>query len=108
MKGDPEPAAILKLGSNNLQLPSNFMTDPRLLDEIGAKLAEVMARSPVRDVEKNVRAVMASLVDRFELVTREDFDVQKRVLERAYAQIAELEARVSELEARDVDTGPSA
>jgi BMFP domain-containing protein YqiC len=33
-------------------------------------------------------------------VLREDFDVQKRLLERAQAKLAALEARVAELEKR--------
>ena len=75
------------------------MTDPRLIDEIGARLSDVLARSPARDVEKNLRALLASFFDRFDLVTREDFEAQKRVLERASARIRELEARLAELEA---------
>ncbi len=75
------------------------MTDPRLIDEIGARLSDVLAKSPARDVEKNLRALLASFFDRFDLVTREDFEAQKRVLERAGARIAELEVRLAELEA---------
>lgn len=75
------------------------MTDPRLIDEIGARLSDVLAKSPARDVEKNLRALLASFFDRFDLVTREDFEAQKRVLERAGARIAELEIRLAELEA---------
>ncbi len=75
------------------------MTDPRLIDEIGARLSEIFAKSPARDVERNVRALLASFLDRFDLVTREDFEVQKRVLERAYARIGELESRLGQLEA---------
>ena len=79
------------------------MTDPRLIDEIGAKLSEVLANSPARDVEKNLRVLLASFFDRFDLVTREDFEVQKRVLERAHARIVELDARVIELEVQERD-----
>jgi BMFP domain-containing protein YqiC len=71
------------------------MNDPRLLDEIGAKLSEVLANSPARDIEKNVRALLAAFFDRFDLVTRDDFEVQKRVLERAQSRIAELERRLA-------------
>lgn len=77
------------------------MTDPRLLDEIGAKLSEILATSPARDVEKNMRALLAAFFDRFDLVTREDFEVQKRVLERAQGRIAELERRLA-----DSDSSP--
>ena len=47
-----------------------------------------------------MRALLAAWFDRLDLVTREDFDVQKKLLERAQEKLAELEARVAELEAR--------
>ena len=76
------------------------MADPRLLDEIGARLSEMLEKSPARDVEKNLRALLGTFFERFDLVTREDFEVQKRVLERAQARIAELELRLGQVEAR--------
>ena len=76
------------------------MTDPRLLDEIGARISAVLTSSPARDVEKNLHALLAAFFERFDLVTRDDFEVQKRVLERAHGRITELEARLTELEAR--------
>jgi ubiquinone biosynthesis accessory factor UbiK len=74
------------------------MNDPRLIDEIGAKVSEVLANSPARDIEKNLRALVVSFFDRFDLVTREDFEAQKRVLERARQRISELERKLGELE----------
>ena len=82
------------------------MADPRLLDEIGTRLSEILAKSPARDVEKNVRALLAAFFERFDLVTREDFEVQKRVLERSQARIAELELRLGQVEACRTDGQP--
>lgn len=82
------------------------MTDPRFLDQIGTRISEVLATSPARDVEKNVRALLAAFFDRFDLVTREDFEAQKRVLERARTRIAELERRLAELEAAQAEQPP--
>lgn len=79
--------------------PPMTVNDPRLIEEIGARLSKVLANSPARDVEKNVRALMLSFFERFDLVTRDDFEVQKRVLERAQARISELEERLARLEA---------
>ena len=84
------------------------MTDPRLIDEIGARLSEVLANSPIRDAQRNVRALLVSFFDRFDLVTRDDFEVQKRVLERAHARIGELEKRLGELEADEAPGVPRA
>lgn len=76
------------------------MTDSRLFDEIGAKVSEAFANSPASDLEKNVRALLSAFFERFDLVTRADFEVQKRVLERALARISDLEARLAGFEER--------
>ena len=76
------------------------MADQRILDEIGVRVSEVLKSSPAGDLQKNLRALLVAFFDRFDLVTREDFDAQKRVLERAQAQLAELETRLAEIERR--------
>lgn len=76
------------------------MSTPRFLDEIGAKLSEIAANSPVRDIEKNARAMLGGALGKLDLVTREEFEVQREVLAHAREKLAELEARVAELEAR--------
>ncbi len=76
------------------------MTDPKFLEELRRRVEGVMRDSPVQDIERNLRAVLAGWFDRLDLVLREDFEVQRKLLERAQARLAELEARVAELEAR--------
>jgi ubiquinone biosynthesis accessory factor UbiK len=76
------------------------MPTPPLWEELGARLSATLRDSPMQDIEKNVRALLASWFDRLDLVLREDFEVQKKLLERAEARLRELEARVRELEAR--------
>ena len=76
------------------------MTDARLLDEMDRRIREVLARSPAADLEKNLRALIASGLSRLDLVTREEFDVQREVLARARAKLAELEAKLNELESQ--------
>ncbi len=76
------------------------MIDRRLFDDLGERINEAFRNSPAQDFEKNLRALLASWFDRMDLVLREDFDVQKKLLEGAQAKLAELEARISELEAR--------
>jgi len=75
------------------------MAAPRLLDEIGNRLADLAANSPAKDLEKNVKALLASGFARLDLVTREEFDVQGALLARAQERLAELEKRVAALEA---------
>lgn len=77
------------------------MNDKRLFDDLSDRINEAFRNSPAQDIEKNLRAMLASWFDRMDLVMREDFEVQKKLLERAQARLAELEARVAELERRN-------
>ena len=77
------------------------MENRRLFEEINERVRAVMAQSPAADIEKNMRAMLAGFFSRLDLVTREEFDVQREVLARTRQKLAELEARVAELEARN-------
>lgn len=76
------------------------MLNPRLLDDISARISQMAASSPARDLEKNARALLGGVLGRLDMVTREEFDIQKELLERTRARLEALEARVAELEAR--------
>ena len=71
-----------------------------LLNELAARLAEMAAANPAKDLEKNARGLIAGAFARLDLVTREEFDVQSEVLLRARERVAELEGRVAQLEQR--------
>jgi ubiquinone biosynthesis accessory factor UbiK len=74
------------------------MQRPDFFDDLSARLSELLATSPARDIEKNVRALVGAALGRLDLVTRAEFDVQVKLLARAREQLAALEARVAELE----------
>jgi hypothetical protein len=77
------------------------MTDTRFIEELDRKMKEILARSPAADLEKNLRALLASAFSRLDLVTREEFDVQREVLARTRAKLEALEAKLADLEKRD-------
>ena len=76
------------------------MNGPKALDELSAKLKQAVDESPAKDIEKNIRAVLAGVFSRLDLVTREEFDVQREVLLRTREKLVDLERTVAELEAR--------
>jgi len=76
------------------------MIDRRLMDELGERISQAVRDGPAQDLQKNLRALLAAFFDRFDVVVREDFEVQKKLLERAQARLAALDARVAELESR--------
>ena len=74
------------------------MPQNRFFDDISARVSEVLAKSPAKDIEKNLRGMLSSAFSRLDLVTREEFDVQAKVLARTREKLVTIEARVSELE----------
>ncbi|KAB2308693.1 accessory factor UbiK family protein [Betaproteobacteria bacterium SCN2] len=70
------------------------------LDQLAQKLGEVFKQSPARDLEQNLKAGLSGWLARLDLVTREEFDVQAEVLARTREKLAQLDARLQELEAR--------
>lgn len=72
--------------------------NPTFLDDLSLRIKELLQRSPVKDLDKNLRVLMSGAFAKMDLVTREEFDIQKAVLSRAREKIAELERRLVELE----------
>jgi BMFP domain-containing protein YqiC len=81
-------------------MPNPKFFDPKLFEDLSAKLNEVASSGPAKDFERNARALLAQGFAKLDLVTREEFDVQTQVLARAREQLNALEARIAELEAQ--------
>ena len=76
------------------------MSQTSHLEDLSGRIREFVAASPAKDLEKNLRALLSAAFARLDLATREEFEVQTRVLARTREKLAELERRVVELEAR--------
>jgi BMFP domain-containing protein YqiC len=74
------------------------MDPTSVFEQMQRQINELLAQSPAKDLEKNVRALLRQGFDKLELATREDLDLQSELLRRARAQIKELETRVARLE----------
>jgi len=78
------------------------MLDSKSIDDLAKKLGEMMPASLSRfqeDIEKNLKAGLKGALQKMDLVTREEYEVQRALLERSQARLAELEARIATLEA---------
>ena len=71
-----------------------------IVSQIQQNLSDLIANSPAADLEKNVKAFMGQTFNRMDLLTRDEFDTQVALLERALARVAALEQRVQELEVK--------
>jgi BMFP domain-containing protein YqiC len=71
-----------------------------IFSDLQAKINEALENSPAKDLEKNVKALMAQGFNKLDLVTREEFDIQAQVLAKTREKLDALEKRVAELEAK--------
>ena len=75
--------------------------EPLSVNELAKRLLESLpsaVRGAQADLETNFRVVLRSTLSKLDLVSRDEFDVQTKVLERTRARLAVLEARLLELE----------
>jgi hypothetical protein len=71
------------------------------LDELARQLAESVPQNLKtlgQDLERNFKTLLQSGIERMELVSREEFDVQRAVLERTRGKLEAMEARLADLE----------
>ena len=81
--------------------------DRQTIEDLARRLADTVpgnAREVKEDLEKNFRSLLQSALGRMDLVTREEFDVQTRVLARTREKLESLEAELAKLESR-IETG---
>ena len=73
------------------------------IDDLARRLLESVppaVRGMQQDLEANFRAVLRANLARLDLVARDEFTAQSRVLERTRTRLEALERRIAELESR--------
>jgi len=77
------------------------MLDPKVIDEISSKVTANLPKglqTLQKDLEHNLRSTLAAALEKLNLVTREEFEIQQAVLARTRAKVDALEGRVRALE----------
>ena len=77
------------------------MFDPKAIDDIANRLSGALPpglHNLKDEMEKNFHAILQTALGKLELVTREEFEVQKMVLAKTRAKLEDLEKRVAALE----------
>lgn len=80
--------------------------DFKTIDEMTRKLAEAVPRelkNVGEDLQSRFRQVLESQLERMDLVTREEFEIQKRVLERSREKLEQLEKQLEAILTGDDD-----
>ena len=77
------------------------MIDLSQIDELARRLSGLVppgVRESREELQQNFKAVLQSGLAKLDLVTREEFDVQRAVLMRTREKLEELQRAVAELE----------
>ena len=72
------------------------------IDDLARRLAETVPqnlRAMGEDVERNFKSLLQTGLEKMDLVTREEFDIQVAVLARTREKLEILEAKLAEMQA---------
>jgi BMFP domain-containing protein YqiC len=86
------------------------MIDLKSIDDLARRLSELVPpglKDARADIEQNMKATLQAGLARLDLVTREEFEVQRAVLLRTREKIDALERTVQVLEARLATPDPT-
>lgn len=79
---------------------SDLPNPSEIIDRIMQTAKSAMPDSLSQDVKQNIRAAIQDVITELDVVSREEFDVQKAVLKRTRTKIDEMESIIAELEQR--------
>ena len=76
------------------------MINKQILEELSAQIASLLPRAEAakEDTKQFLHASLHSAFERLDLVTREDFEAQRQLLDRSQQRITQLEEALAELE----------
>jgi hypothetical protein len=76
------------------------MNKVTLMDDISAKISQLFATVGAHGFEERLKELLKQSFSKMELVTADEFEIHKQVLQRTRLKLEELEKRVAELEAQ--------
>ena len=74
------------------------MIDKNKIQEISDKIGKIIENSPISDIKDNVNALLQSTFTKLDLISREEFDIQTKVLKRTREKLEELEKKIDALQ----------
>lgn len=75
------------------------MKPSEFFDNVQQKLGQLLEHSPAAEIKQMVQTMVHQCLHKLDLVTREEFDVQAKVLAHTRERLEALEAKVAQLEA---------
>lgn len=93
-----QPTSGLAANGGNMDTKASPLD---FLQQIQQRISAALQNTPAQDIEKNLRALLQQSFGKLDLVTREEFELQRQLVERLRSQVQALETRVAELEQKD-------
>jgi BMFP domain-containing protein YqiC len=84
------------------------MIDLKAIDDLARRVSELVPpgmKAAGAEFESNVKATLQAGLAKLDLVTREEFEVQRAVLLRTREKLEALERALAKLESRSADSG---
>ena len=81
------------------------MLNMKLLDDLARQISETIPtgmKEMQGDLKKNIRTLLEGTLAKLDLVTREEFDAQTKVLARTREKLEQLEKTITELEDKNL------
>jgi len=100
--GDTFPGKFRTLNSSINKVSEYSVIDPQIISDFAKRLQAIIpesAKDVKDDIDKNIRAMVSSLLEKLDMVTRKELDVQKEVLTRTRAKVEALEKQLANIEA---------
>lgn len=73
-----------------------IMLKPRILEQLNDQVNHVLNNNPFTDIEKNVKSIVLAVFSKLDLVTREEFDTQQKVLLATREKLEMLEHKLQD------------
>ena len=73
------------------------MIAQKIVEQVNQQFSSVIKNNPLQDIEKNIKSIVIAAFAKLDLVTREEFDTQQKVLLATRRRLEELEEIVKKL-----------
>lgn len=74
------------------------MFTQQIIEQVTNQISGLLKNNPIHDFETNFRSILQSTFDKLDLVSRDEFDIQQKVLADTRAKLEKLEQIIHNLE----------
>lgn len=74
------------------------MDKKNILEDLQSRIGKIVEQTPVKDIEKNLRALITQALSKLDMVAREEYEAQAMALSQLQEQVGQLQARLEQLE----------